>query len=105
MFSDPADDDSPEAESFDEDDMFGIDPSMIVMSATSDSGEEMEVGEQSDDGRQVDLSSQSDNGYNSDAHDESENVSNMCFIILIFNNKCTAGQDLYGNTCRAECWP
>ena len=77
MFSDAADDDSPETESFNEDDMFGIDPSMIVMSATSDSGEEMEVGEKSDDGKQVDLGSQSDNGYNSDAHDESKNVSDM----------------------------
>ena len=75
MFSDAADDDSPEAESFDEDDMYGIDPSMMVMSEMSDGGEAMEVGEQSDDGNEVDVSSQSDNSYNYDVNSESENVS------------------------------
>ena len=69
-FSDPADELS-EAESFNEDDMYGLDDSMMVMSDSSNNGEEVDMSDRSSDGEEVEL------------FGPTENVSNMhCIIIM-----------------------
>ena len=60
-FSDSADKESSDAESFNEDDMYGLDPCMMVISESSDDGE-VDMKELSDGGDEVDLSNKSDHG-------------------------------------------
>ena len=60
-FSDSVDEESSDAESFNEDDMYGLDPCMMVMSELSDDGE-VDMKELSDGGDEVDLSNKSNHG-------------------------------------------
>ena len=61
-FSDSADEESSDTESFNEDDMYGLDPCMTIMSELSDDGEEVDMREPSNCGEEVDLSDKSDCG-------------------------------------------
>ena len=60
-FSNSADEETSDAESFNEDDMYGLDPCMMVISESSDDGE-VDMKELSDGGDEVDLSNKSDHG-------------------------------------------
>lgn len=62
-FSDSADEDLSDAEPFNEDDMYGLDPCMTIMSESSDGGE-VELKELSDGGDDVEQTSKSDHEDN-----------------------------------------
>ena len=72
LFSDTANESSSDAESYNEDDMYGIDPSMIVMTDSSDDGEYVNTSESSDVGEEEDIS---EDGEDGELLEGNENVS------------------------------
>ena len=72
LFSDTANESSSDAESYNEDDMYGIDPSMIVMTDSSDDGEYVNTSESSDVGEEEDIS---EDGEDGESLEGNENVS------------------------------
>ena len=61
-FSDSADEELSNAESFNEDDMYGLDPCMTILGESSDDGEEVDMREPSNCGEEVALTNKSDCG-------------------------------------------
>ena len=72
LFSDTANESSSDAESYNEDDMYGIDPSMIVMTDSSDDGEYVNTSESSDVGEEEDIL---EDGEDGESLEGNENVS------------------------------
>ena len=72
LFSDTANESSSDAESYNEDDMYGIDPSMIVMTDSSDDGEYVNTSKSSDVGEEEDIS---EDGEDGESLEGNENVS------------------------------
>ena len=72
LFSNTANESSSNAESYNEDDMYGIDPSMIVMTDSSDDGEYVNTSESSDVGEEEDIS---EDGEDGESLEGNENVS------------------------------
>ena len=72
LFSDTANESSSDAESYNEDDMYGIDPSMIVMTNSSDDREYLNTSESSDVGEEEDIS---EDGEDGELLEGNENVS------------------------------
>ena len=72
LFSDTANESSSDAESYNEDDMYGIDPSMIVMTDSSDDREYLNTSESSDVGEEEDIS---EDGEDGELLEGNENVS------------------------------
>jgi hypothetical protein len=82
-FSGAVNETSSNMESFNEDDMYGLDYFMMVMSDSLDNGEEMEVHDLSDDGEKVDVSDLSHDREEVESLGPNENVSNIICVILI----------------------
>ena len=72
LFSNTANKSSSDAESYNEDDMYGIDPSMIVMTDSSDDGEYVNTSKSSDVGEEEDIS---EDGEDGESLEGNENVS------------------------------
>ena len=72
LFSDTANESSSDAESYNEDDMYGIDPSMIVMTNSSDDREYVNTSESSDVGEEEDIL---EDGEDGESLEGNENVS------------------------------
>ena len=72
LFSDTANESSSDAESYNEDDMYGIDPSMIVMTDSLDDREYVNTSESSDVGEEEDISEDGEDGK---SHEGNESVS------------------------------
>ena len=72
LFSDTANESSSDAESYNEDDMYGIDPSMIVMTNSSDDGEYVNTSKSSDVREEEDIS---EDGEDGELLEGNENVS------------------------------
>ena len=72
LFSDTANESSSDAESYNEDDMYGTDPSMIVMTDSSDDGEYVNTSESSDVGEEEDIL---EDGEDGESLEGNENVS------------------------------
>ena len=72
LFSDMANESSSDAESYNEDDMYGIDPSMIVMTDSLDDGEYVNTSKSSDVGEEEDIS---EDGEDGESLEGNENVS------------------------------
>ena len=72
LFSDTANESSSDAESYNEDDMYGIDPSMIVMTNSSDDREYLNTSESSDVGEEEDIL---EDGEDGESLEGNENVS------------------------------
>ena len=72
LFSDTANESSSDAESYNEDDMYGIDPSMIVMTDSSDDGEYVNTSKSSDVGEEEDIL---EDGEDGESLEGNENVS------------------------------
>ena len=72
LFSNTANKSSSDAESYNEDDMYGIDPLMIVMTDSSDDGEYVNTSESSDVGEEEDIS---EDGEDGESLEGNENVS------------------------------
>ena len=62
LFSNTANESSSDAESYNEDDMYGIDPSMIVMTNSSDDGEYVNTSKSSDVREEEDISEDREDG-------------------------------------------
>ena len=72
LFSNTANKSSSDAESYNEDDMYGIDPSMIVMTNSSDDGEYVNTSKSSDVREEEDISEDREDGESLEGN---ENVS------------------------------
>ena len=72
LFSDMANESSSDAESYNEDDMYGMDPSMIVMTDSSDDREYVNTSESSDVGEEEDIL---EDGEDGESLEGNENVS------------------------------
>ena len=72
LFSDTVNESSSDAESYNEDDMYGMDPLMIVMTNSLNDGEYVNTSESSDIGEEEDISEDREDGESLEGN---ENVS------------------------------